>query len=66
MSETCMNGIGTDPITGGYASFSEAGVQVSGGPSDRPAWEAGLRQSLVIMAGWCGDTPRLAFSHPGW
>jgi hypothetical protein len=26
----------------------------------------GLRQSLVIMAGWCGDTPRLAFSRPGW
>jgi transposase-like protein len=28
--------------------------------------EPGLRQSLVIMAGWCGDTPRLAFSRPGW
>jgi uncharacterized protein (TIGR02246 family) len=27
---------------------------------------AGLRQSLVIMAGCCGDTPGLAFSRPGW
>jgi heme/copper-type cytochrome/quinol oxidase subunit 1 len=27
---------------------------------------AGLRQSHVIMAGWCGDTPWLAFSRPGW
>jgi hypothetical protein len=26
----------------------------------------GLRQSLVIMAGWCGDTLRLAFSRRGW
>ena len=26
----------------------------------------GLRQSHVIMVGWCGDTPRLAFSRPGW
>jgi SRSO17 transposase len=26
---------------------------------------AGLRQSHVIMAGWCGDTPWLAFSCPG-
>jgi hypothetical protein len=25
----------------------------------------GLRQSHVIMAGWCGDTPWLAFSCPG-
>jgi hypothetical protein len=27
---------------------------------------SGLRQSHVIMAGCCGDTPRLAFPHPGW
>ena len=27
---------------------------------------AGLRQSHVIMAGCCGDTPGLAFSRPGW
>ncbi|MGH3547867.1 MAG: hypothetical protein ACRDQU_07080 [Pseudonocardiaceae bacterium] len=27
---------------------------------------AGLRQSHVIMAGCCGDTPRVAFSRPGW
>ncbi len=27
---------------------------------------AGLRQSHVIMVGWCGDTPGLAFSRPGW
>ncbi|MGH3547966.1 MAG: type ISP restriction/modification enzyme [Pseudonocardiaceae bacterium] len=26
----------------------------------------GLRQSHVIMAGCCGDTPRVAFSRPGW
>jgi hypothetical protein len=26
----------------------------------------GLRQSHVIMAWCCGDTPRLAFSRPGW
>ncbi|MGH3847243.1 MAG: hypothetical protein ACRDS0_38355 [Pseudonocardiaceae bacterium] len=28
--------------------------------------QAGLRQSHVIMAGCCGDTPRVAFSRPGW
>jgi hypothetical protein len=27
---------------------------------------SGLRQSHVIMAGCCGDTPGLAFSRPGW
>jgi hypothetical protein len=32
-----------------------------GSPPPKP----GLRQSHVIMAGWCGDTPRLAFSRPG-
>jgi osmoprotectant transport system substrate-binding protein len=34
--------------------------------SDMATYLPGLRQSLVIMVGWCGDTPRLAFSRPGW
>jgi polyhydroxybutyrate depolymerase len=43
-----------DPVHGGFFGLQLAGHQ------------PGLRQSLVIMAGWCGDTLRLAFSRRGW
>jgi hypothetical protein len=52
-------------------SAGEEGVRLAaqeGGPGEVVAVGCGpgLRQSLVIMAGWCGDSPGLALSCPGW
>jgi hypothetical protein len=56
----------TGDVVGGTAEFVYGGLGLVALMRRRSVQLPGPRQSLVIMAGCCGDTPGLAFSRPGW
>jgi hypothetical protein len=63
-ARVAVNGVVAKPEAPGASHLDLASVNTD--VAELLTLIAGLRQSLVIMAGWCGDTPRLAFSRPGW